>query len=234
MNIGKLLLNIVSIFLKPFVSNFEKEIDKNKNVEKTVSLYPQDRFTKIRFWDTPFIEVEKMVIKSGTITDLGCGEGIFTNLLALSSSERKITGIEIDQERFKKADRGLKNVSFKKGDATELNIPKSDNIILFHLLHHLPSYKDQEKVIKNCVNSLNKNGKLIIVEVDIKFSFKYLTSLFVDCFLVPWIFEKRFFTSVFYRSKNDWLKLFNQLNLKCKTTNLEKGKPFTHVVFEVQ
>ena len=227
------ILNLINLLLLPFTGDFFKKISGNKDVEEVVTLYPEDNFTKIRFWDAPYIEVEKMIIKSGIITDLGCGEGIFTNFLAMSSPQRKITGIEIDQERFKKADRGLKNVSFKRGDVTTIDIPKSDDIILFHLLHHLPSYKDQEKVIKNCISSLNENGKLIIVEVDIKFSFKYLISLFVDCFLVPWIFEKRFYTPVFYRSKNNWQKLFNELNLKYRTTNLEKGKPFTHVVFEV-
>lgn len=237
------LLGTVDVILTPFTHKFFKDINKNENVKKTVALYFQrkelvhssDKFTKIRFWDAPFIEVEKMVTKKGVITDLGCGEGIFTNFLAVTSSNRKVLGIEIDDARLKKAmqvSKGLKNVTFKKGDATTEQLPSSDCITLFHLLHHLRSFSDQEKVIINCLSSLKPKGKLIVVEVDQKFSFKYFVSLFVDCFLVPWLFEKRFFTPVYYRSEKDWVKLLESLGTTVKVTKLEEGKPFTHIVLE--
>lgn len=232
--LSSLILDLINLMLLPFTGNFFKKITGNEYVEKVVNLYPEDKFTKIRFWDAPFIEVEKLVTKSGNIVDIGCGEGIFTNFLAVSSEKRKILGIELDKSRIKKADKGLANVKFKEGDATKISIPKADNIILFHLLHHLRSFTDQEKVIRQALNNLQKNGKIIIVEVDKKFTFRYLISWVVDCFIVPWIFEKRLYTPVLYRSKNSWLKLFNELNLKSKVTNLEKDKPFTHLVFEVQ
>lgn len=231
--LSTLVLNLIDLMLLPFTGSFFKKVAGNEKIEKVVSLYPEDKFIKIRFWDAPFLEVEKMVTKSGSIVDLGCGEGIFTNFLAVSSPNRKILGIELDKSRIKKADKGLPNVEFKQGDATKESFPKADNIILFHLLHHLRIFADQEKVIWNCLKSLDKNGKLIIVEVDKKLSFKYLISFVVDCFIVPWVFEKRFYTPVLYRSKKEWLKLFDSLGVKCIVTNLEKDKPFTHLVFEI-
>lgn len=223
--------------LSPFVNKFTGKIISNKYINQTISLYSDEKFSKIRFWDAPFMEVEKLVARQGVITELGCGEGIFTNYLAVTSPERQILGIEIDPDRFQKAEaagKNLPNISFKRGDATTVEIPKSDNIVLFHLLHHLGSYANQEKVIKNCLKSLKDNGKLIIVEVDIKPSFKYLTSWFVDCFLVPWLFEKRIFTKVYYRNKKRWMSLLTDLGASYKITSVEKGKPFTHIVFECE
>ena len=235
MKMESVLLDIVSLGLSPFTKKFFAKINSNSDVNKTLSLYSKDKFTKIRFWDAPFIEVEKLVTKKGNITDIGCGEGIFTNFLAVSSRDRKVLGVEIDQNRFEKASKvskNLDNVTFKKGDATKVSIPQSDNIILFHLLHHLKSFDDQETTIKNCLSSLKNGGKLIIVEVDQKFSWKFFVSWYVDCFLVPWIFEKRFYTPVHYRSKNSWLKLLTSLGVSCKVSSVEKEKPFTHIILE--
>src|SRR5438552_3620639 len=93
-------------------------------ITETIDLYSTFRwksfFSKIRFWDAPYVEVEKLIPKKGKIVDLGCGEGIFTNFLALSSSKRNIIGIELDKKRIEEANRGLKNASFKFGDATSI------------------------------------------------------------------------------------------------------------------
>lgn len=212
-------------------------MNKNVNIQKVINLYSEVGwkriFSIIRFWDAPFFEVEKMVPKKGYIIDLGCGEGIFTNFLALSSGKRKILGFELDGKRVKQADRGLKNVNFKQGNVLKLRLPNCDTIVLFHLLHHLKSYKDQEKLIDNCFNAIEKRGRLIIVEVDVKLSFKYFISWLTDHFVVPILFEGKLFEKdIHFRNKNEWLELLEQKGFDCKTFSLEKGKPFTHVVFE--
>lgn len=213
-------------------------MNESQNVQEAINLYSglgwKSFFARIRFWDAPYLGVEELIPKKGRITSLGSGEGLFENFLALSSKQREILGIEIDKERLSIADRGLSNVDFKVGDATKKNIPCSDCIILFHLLHHLDSFNDQEKVVKNCLTSLKKSGKLVIVEADIKPTFKYLVTWFTDHFLVPWLFEKRFYSPIYFRNKGDWKRLFRKLGLSCRIRPAETGKPFTHVIFECQ
>lgn len=226
----QLLLTIIDFFLKPFTQRFLKEIRENNMVMQVLHLYSENKFVPIRFWDSPFIEVERIVPKKGVIVDLGCGEGIFTNFLGVSSPIRKVIGIEIDSKRLQEANKDIANVSFKKGDATHIALPSCDAIILFHLLHHLHLYEEQEVVIKNCLRSLKEKGKLIIVEVDKKPTFKYLISWFTDCFIVPWLFEKRFYTPVHYRSRYEWLKIIKELGYSCTVTSAEKSKPFTHII----
>ncbi|MBI4058765.1 class I SAM-dependent methyltransferase [Candidatus Microgenomates bacterium] len=206
------------------------------SVKKTIYLYSglgwKSIFAKVRFWDAPYVEVEKIVPKKGTITDLGCGDGIFTNFLALTSPKRKLTGIDIDSKRLTAADKGLKNVQFKLADANKVNLPKSDAVILFHLLHHLKSQELQTEVLRKCIDSLRKNGKIIIIEIDVKFSFKYFLTLFTDHLIVPWFFDNKLYEpKIFFRHTKEWLILLNDLGLSCKVIMAEENKPFTHIIF---
>lgn len=208
---------------------------KMQPVERIFNLYHclgwKRIFAKIRFWDAPFIRVEKMVPKKGFIVDLGCGEGIFSNYLAAASNRRSVLGIELDKKRVGQADRGLKNVTFRQGDVLATRLPSCDTIILFHLLHHLLSRADQEKLIKKCKLALKNGGKLIIVEADIKPTFKYIVSWLTDHLVVPIFFEGKLFESkIFFRKKGEWIKVLEENGFSCKMVSAEEGKPFTHVI----
>lgn len=208
---------------------------KNRQIEKTIKLYSglglHGFFPRIRFWDAPFIETERMVPKNGLIIDLGCGEGIFTNFLGLASKKRKVLGIEISNSRITLADRGVSNVKFARGDVTKTSFPRADAIVLFHLLHHLKSTKDQEKVIRKCIKSLKKNGRIVIVEIDPKLSIKYVFTWITDHFIVPIFFEGKIFEPyIAFRKKKEWVSTLHGLGLECKTIKAEKGKPFSHII----
>lgn len=190
-------------------------------------------FARIRFWDSPYIEVEKMVPKKATIVELGCGEGVFTNFLGLSSKLRKVIGIEIDKHRYLDANRGLKNVKIIKSDATKYKIPRVDCIVMYHLLHHLTSYELQEVLITNSKKALKRNGKLIIIEIVEKPLLKFFITSLVDYFIVPWLFEGKFIAKkIYFRKTKDWVKLLKSKGFNVKTTKLDHNKPFSHVVFE--
>lgn len=232
MNVSYLFIYIIDLLLSPFTANFFADISKNKLVSRTIKLYPESRFVKIRFWDAPFIEVEKLIPSSGKILDLGSGEGIFTNFLGISSPRRKVIGIEINQDRLSQAKRGVKNVSFSKGDATKVTLPKCDTVILFHLLHHLTSYKQQDNLLKKIHSSLKKGNKLIIVEAEPQTNFKYLLVWITDHFLVPLIFDKKFYSDVFFRKQNEWKNLLKAQGFFCKIIQADKGKPFSHIILK--
>lgn len=208
-----------------------------EDIKQTISLYSNSGwkkwFSKIRFKDAPYLEVIDLVPKKGMLVELGSGEGIFTNFMGITSKDRKVVGVEIDKTRFTQASRGIANVKFVHSDATTYKIPKCDAIVLFHLLHHLTSYREQEKLLKNCFDSLKKGGKLIIVEVNIKPTLKYLIAWLTDHLLVPWIFEKRFYSQIFFRRKNEWIELLKNIGFaKLTSKEAEKGKPFSHIILD--
>lgn len=204
--------------------------------EQAIQLYannPWESFlSKFKFWEEPYEAVDKILPAQGKILDLGCGEGLLSNYLALSSPKRKVTGIEIAPERLLRAKKGIENASFCVGDIVKAPYPKSDAVVLFHVLHHLPNKNAQEDVIKKAKNSLEKNGKLIIVEVHVKPTIKYLAAWFADHFLVPWVFERRFYTKAYFRKEHEWVSLLKELGLKIKVSEETSGRPFPNVIFE--
>lgn len=213
-----------------------KHHSKDDVADKVTDMYQDGGFAgdfaKIRFWDAPYIEMEKMIPKKGNIVDLGCGDGIFANFLALKSNKRKIFGVEISRERLARADKNIPNTKFLVGDVTKLNIPKADTILLVHILHHLLSYPAQEELLYAIKTKLKKDGQLLIAEVEPSWSFKYLVTWFVDHFLVPWLFEKRFYSQIYFRKPKEWVKLFKKVGLTCKVVRASQNKPFTHILFD--
>lgn len=188
--------------------------------------------SKFKFWEEPYEAVDRVLPAKGTVLDLGCGEGLLANYLALSSDKRKIIGYEIASERLEHAKKGVKNTTFKVVNITQGKFPQSDNVVLFHVLHHLPGRQSQQDVIEKVKKCLNKNGKLVIVEVHVKPTIKYLAAWFADHFLVPWVFEKRFYTKAYFRKEKDWISLLKKLGFKIKATEETKGRPFPNIIFE--
>jgi 2-polyprenyl-3-methyl-5-hydroxy-6-metoxy-1,4-benzoquinol methylase len=225
------LIKVLRIFSPYFAKNLYKDV----NIKKTVELYKKDEFTRffsqIRFWDAPFEKLIKLIPERAKVLDLGCGDGIFSNFIALSHKGTVVTGIDINKQRIKEAYRGLSNTSFSYGNVLTAKFPKSDIILMTHLLHHLPSKKDQEILILKSIKSLNKGGKLIISEVAEKPFWKYLVSWITDASIVPILFEKQVFTTkFFYRSTQEWLSVLKKNKLNVKSISAHKGKPFSHVI----
>lgn len=181
-------------------------------------------FTHIRFFTAPYRRLERLVPKKGFIVDLGCGYGIFSNFLGLTGPKREILGIELDSKKIKFADRGVENARFMKADITKTKLDRADRIVLVHVLHHLSSFKEQEKLLFGCKKKLAINGKLIIVEVDRKPLIKYILGWLADHLLYPG-------NRIYYRFPDEFAKLFTRLGFKIKIIKADKGKPFAHVIY---
>lgn len=204
--------------------------------ERTISLYAgsvwEAFLSKFKFWEEPYEVVEKMLPDRGMITELGCGEGLLTNYLALAAPKRKIIGYELVPERLERAKKGIKNASYAVGDIVKIPFPKSDVFILFHVLHHLPGKPAQEVVLEKVKRSLKKGGKLIIVDVHVVPSLKYIAAWIADHFLVPWVFEKRLYTRAYFRKEHEWVNLLQKLGFKIHVTEETSGRPFPNIIFE--
>ena len=184
---------------------------------KTLYLY-----NRLKFLLFPFKKLEQIVPKTGFIIDLGCSHGLLANFLSITSNEREILGVEMNENRIKFANLGLKNTKFQAGDITKINIPQADCIIFTHVLHHLFTYEEQEKLLKFCHEKLKSEGKLIICEVDRKPKWKYLISLIADKILYP--FEKINFLSI---TKLE--ALLTKMNFNVEIVPMHKDSVFSHI-----
>jgi len=160
-------------------------ITQDANIKELRKLYRNSgyvsAFVRWRCFHTPYPDLEKLVPKEGRILDLGCGYGLFPNLLALTSDRRRITGIDICERKLKYASRGLNNVEFICADASLYKAADEYGCItVVHMLHHLTSYDSQAELTRLCRSNLQDKGRLLILEIDTRPLLKFLFTQLVD------------------------------------------------------
>jgi len=107
-----------------------------------------------------------LVPMQGSILDLGCGYGFLCYMLQILSAERRITGVDYDEQKIETAKYGFlktDSLQFFCADVTQFPLEKYDAIILSDVLHYLKAV-DQKVLLKRCIGALNKGGRLIIRE----------------------------------------------------------------------
>lgn len=107
--------------------------------------------------------VEQRVPKSGTIVDLGCGHGLFSNLMALSSPDRQVIGIDLSPEKIKWARSTVgsrNNIQFLCGDFLNMDLPPCDIITIVDVMYLL-SADLQRNMLAFCRQNLKKEGLLV-------------------------------------------------------------------------
>ena len=176
---------------------FEFPKKMKKNISKIIKNYPSllsRIYNRLRLILIPFKKIEKYV-PEGTVLDVGCGYGLFSIYLALSS-KRDVIGSDLDKDRIsiaKKASKNinLNNIRFYAKDLMD-DMKDLDAIVMIDVLHHL-SYKKQEILLKKAIRSLRKGGKIIIKDLETKKGFRYYWNYIHDKIMT--MFEIQYFIS---------------------------------------
>jgi 2-polyprenyl-3-methyl-5-hydroxy-6-metoxy-1,4-benzoquinol methylase len=112
-----------------------------------------------------YAPIEQWVPKEGDILNLGCGYGFLDYMLQFTSKQRRITGVDYDEEKIAIAQNGYTRedrLQFIQGDITEfVFVQKYHAILLMDVLHYLTKEKQQE-VLSHCAKALHPNGVLIV------------------------------------------------------------------------
>lgn len=187
-----------------------------------VSLFMKLRWAKVL--RAPYKEVEHLIPKDAKVVDIGCGYGFFTNFLALSGPKRKIVGIEVSGERLKYAYKKLKNVEFIEGNIMHLDIESCDVVVIIHMLHHLPSYQDQQIILKRCYEKISSGGLVIVGELDDTPKWKAFCSKLLDYLLY-------YGDSFHFRNSQEFKKLIEDVGFeRVQIIDCSRGIPFAHKV----
>lgn len=126
-------------------------------------------YLRIKLWlENNYNLINNIVPRNAVITDIGCGYGFLSTMLALVTDERKVLGIDYDENKIVTArycTEDLENLEFISADALTVNIPQSDVIILSDVLHYMSEEK-QRFLLEKCFLVLNQDGILIIRDAD--------------------------------------------------------------------
>lgn len=120
-------------------------------------------FLRIRLLLSDMERIEREVPPSGVILELGCGHGLFSNLMALRSPGRRVIGIDLSPEKVRHARAsigGRANIEFRDGDMLALELPGCDAIAIVDVTYLLPR-EEQLRLLKECRRRLKPGGVLV-------------------------------------------------------------------------
>jgi len=186
-------------------------------------------YTIIKWGLTPFEEMERHVPGQGLVLDLGCGNGLFSNYLAVRSPDRKVVGIDSSGARINTAqsvarDNGYTNISFCRRDVQGFNVSLCKCVILSDFLHHI-SYADQEDLVKRSFTGLEKGGVIIIKEIDRRPRHKFIFSFIVDYLL-------NIGSNLYHRDTVDFQRMLAEIGFTdISAIPLSRHLPFSNVLY---
>lgn len=165
-----------------------------------------------RWFGSPFAAVEPFVPRAGDILDLGCGFGVLGAWLALTSPSRQVTGLDVDAGKIARGQAWyghLPNLALTHADLDETELPASDAIVIYDVLHHLP---DADATLAAAARALRPGGVLVVKENDVTPAWKHAVSLGVERVAVGSGLTRS--APVRFRSRDAWVRAIESVGLR--------------------
>ena len=190
-----------------------------------------DRLHMIIRWRVcPLPKIAALVPQSGVILDLGCGHGLFTQLLARSAPQRRVIGIDLDADKIKVAQQlNLPNLEFAVGDVADVDVPPSQAVTITDVFYLVP-YDIQEKLLAICADKLAPGGVIVLKEMSEVPRWKVFLNWLEETLAVK-VLRITVGADFYFRPRSEWQKLFEQLGFTVETIPLDRGYYHPHVVF---
>ena len=221
---------------------------EGQELRKIVSSYVEfglgtSLFVSLRSCFFPYFELlESYLPDKGDIVDLGCGHGVFTNLIAMKSPHRQVIGIDPLEDRIEAARRVAKvnrieNVSFRKEWLGNFNLEGYQAITIIDVIYYLP-FKDQKELLERCYRGLDQGGIFIIKDTSRKPTWKYglfyleeaLKTRFKMVFGSP-TWSKIFRGKFFVRGSDEFRQLLENERFATQAIHLDGWGYQPHVAF---
>jgi 2-polyprenyl-3-methyl-5-hydroxy-6-metoxy-1,4-benzoquinol methylase len=126
-----------------------------------------------RFRTCPVALVDAEVPRRGRVLEVGCGHGLISAYLALSSSDREVNGVDIDPRKIAVASHAQSHVDPKTvhldfHHAVSGDVPAGpwDAIVIVDVLYLLEKTAEFA-LLDACVEPLAQGGVLVVKETDV-------------------------------------------------------------------
>ena len=137
-----------------------KAMNIYSNMVENTNLYRQELIFR------PLVDFiyENFGKKSNNLLEIGCGPGLFLDAMKISKLNYKLSGLDINSEAVKICISKGHNVECSSIENYNEN-KKYDIIVFWAVLDH---FSDPYSIIKKCYNLLNKNGAIVIGNLNIE------------------------------------------------------------------
>ena len=118
--------------------------------------------------------IEPFVPRRGFVVDLGCGHGLFANLLREASEVRRVLGVDIDERKIAVAKlTEREGLRFEVGEVVSTPPPPCDAITIVDVLYLLPE-DAQEQLVANCARTLAEGRTLLVFAQEARLDPRYV------------------------------------------------------------
>lgn len=194
---------------------------------------PVRLFTRGRVILSDLEFVERHVPRAGTILDLGCGHGLFANLMALRSSERKVIGVDLSPAKIGQARAtigGRTNIEFIRGDMLELDLPACDVVTIVDVLYLLPR-DEQLKILKACRRILKPGGWLVWKAQETTPRYKYYLTYCQELITTTIGITRGRRGGLCFLSREVALAALGEAGFIPRAVEMSAGRPYTDVLY---
>ncbi len=183
-----------------------------------------------RWFITPSTKIEALLPRDGTIVDIGCGEGILDNLLALRAPNRRVIGFDLNARRVQVAEsikkkRAIPNVEFFVADALTHDWGDAAAVVMIDVLHHIPDLHEQEKVVMRVSERLDSGAQFIVREPGLEDQVKARLAYWGDVHL---LYRG---DVIIFRKKSEWKALFEKAGFEVTIYNTNHLSPLSSYLF---
>ncbi|HLY26997.1 MAG TPA: class I SAM-dependent methyltransferase [Aggregatilineales bacterium] len=194
----------------------------------------RDRLHMIIRWRVcPMRRIAALLPAGGVVVDLGCGHGLFTQLLARTSARREVIGVDLDAHKIAIAQQlQLPNLRFIASDVADADLPPAAGISILDLFYLVP-FEVQEHLLEVCSAKLSHDGVIVLKDMAETPRWKLALNWLEETLAVRVL---RITASAdggrfYFRTRAQWQSLFEQLGFRVETIALDRGYYHPHVVF---
>jgi len=176
--------------------------------------------------------VERYVPRHGFIVDLGCGHGLFANVLAEASASRRVLGMDVDERKIgiaRATVQGRPELRFEVSDAIATPPPRCDAVTIVDVLYLLP-FEDQERVLRNAAAALLEGRPLIVKAQERALSPRFALTYAQELVTVGLGFTRGGRSRFFFPTREDALAMFERAGFAVDVVEMRR-RPYTDVVY---
>lgn len=176
--------------------------------------------------------VEAYVPRKGFVVDLGCGEGLFANLLVEASAQRRVLGIDVDDRRIAVARAtvaGREGLRFEVGDIVTVPPPRCDAVTIVDVLYLLAP-RDQERVLRNVASALAEGAPLVVKAQESRVDPRYALTYAQDLVLASIGIGRGIRGRAHFLSREDGVAMFERAGFRVDVVEMT-SRPYTDVLY---